>query len=75
MKRVFEVVATPDHGLWFLQFPGTTEFVSTAVNVANIEEMAKDLIFMETNTPLEDIELKVTVMPMELSTPAAISHM
>jgi hypothetical protein len=61
MKKVFQVTATPDHGFWFLQFPGTTDFVSTALDIPNIEEMAKDLLNLATDVPIDEIELEITL--------------
>ena len=66
MKKVFQVTATPDHGFFFLEFPGTTDWVSTATDIANIQEMGKDIIYEATGTPIDDIELVVTINAFQI---------
>ena len=39
MSKVFQVTATPDHGFWFLEFPKTTDWVTTAADVSDIQVM------------------------------------
>ena len=60
MNKTFKVTATPDHGFLFLEFPGTTDWVTTASDIPDIQVMGKDIIYEATGTPFEDIELEVT---------------
>jgi hypothetical protein len=60
MKKIFQVTATPDHGSLFLEFPGTTEWVTTATDIANIQVMGKEILHEATGTPIDHIELVVT---------------
>ena len=59
MSKVFQVTATPDHGFWFLEFPKTTDWVTTAADVSDIQVMGKEIIYEATGTPIDEIELEV----------------
>ena len=57
--KLFKVKATPDHGSWFLEFPGTTDWVTSAEDIPEIQIMAKDILFEATGTPKDEIELDI----------------
>jgi hypothetical protein len=63
--KLFKVKATPDHGSWFLEFPGTTDWVTSAEDVEDIQVMAKDLLSLATDLPIDEIELDVHFETMQ----------
>ena len=65
MKQRFKVVARRSEGWWALTFPGYQGAFSQGRDEAEVQFMAKDLIHVMLEIPLDDIELDITYLPEE----------
>jgi hypothetical protein len=58
-KEKFRVVARPDGGYLFLQFPGNPDIFTQARYIDEIEIMALDAIYLMRDIPKDQIELEI----------------
>ena len=65
MKQRFKVEARRSEGWWALSLPGYQGAFSQGRDEAEIQFMAKDLIHVMLEIPLDDIELDITYLPEE----------
>lgn len=67
-KEKFRVSAIPEGKFYLIRFPDHPTLFTQATHIREIEVMAKDLINLMLEIPLEEIELEI-----EYKTPVAIT--